>query len=238
MPQHFAFEGTDWGHHTEYEELADSQEYFDQEGLDQLMCEGSSTEPNPYPLLDDMLIDPQGEPSDEVVHSEMHLLQDGVDDNMDHKNSMEDINDSYSVENYEDNLESHEVAEEILKPLEVMHEIFLSDERFISPGSTEISRAKFVIRHQNDNHKFINTVKEVKLDSCGSVSLAHSKYLSSIQSCKQYNIPIVSLNGIGERTNPLTSAGILSHVKPGGKIIKFLCYVFDSRWEILQKYYY
>ena len=109
-----------------------------------------------------------------------------------------------------------------------MHEIFLSEERFISPGSTEISRAKFVIRHQNDNHKFINTVKEVKLDSCGSVSLAHSKYLSSIKSCKQYNIPIVSLNGIGGRTNPLTSAGILSHVKPGGKIIKFLCYVFDS----------
>jgi hypothetical protein len=91
-----------------------------------------------------------------------------------------------------------------------MHEIFLSEERFISPGSTEISRAKFVIRHQNDNHKFINTVKEVKLDSCGSVSLAHSKYLSSIKSCKQYNIPIVSLNGIGGRTNPLTSAGILS----------------------------
>jgi hypothetical protein len=29
MPQHFAFEGTDWGHHTAYEELAESQEYFD-----------------------------------------------------------------------------------------------------------------------------------------------------------------------------------------------------------------
>jgi len=109
-----------------------------------------------------------------------------------------------------------------------MHEIFLSEERFISPGSTEISRAKFVIRHQDDNCKFINTIKEVKLDSCGSVSLAHSKYLSSIKSCKQYNIPVVSLHGIGGRTNPLTSAGILSHVKPGGKIIKFLCYVFDS----------
>jgi hypothetical protein len=106
MPQHFAFEGTDWGHHTEYKELAEDQEYFDQERLDyQLMCEGSSTEPNPYPL-DNMLIDPQGEHSEyEVVHSEMHLLQDGVDDNLDHKNSTEDINDSNYVENYEDNLE-------------------------------------------------------------------------------------------------------------------------------------
>ncbi len=109
-----------------------------------------------------------------------------------------------------------------------MHEIFLSEERFISPGSTEISRAKFVIRHQDDNHKFVNTVREVKLDSRGSVSLAHSKYLSSIKSCKQYNIPIVSLNGIVEEPIHLhPQVAILSHVKPGGKIIKFLCYVFD-----------
>jgi hypothetical protein len=71
-------------------------------------------------------------------------------------------------------------------------------------------------------------MKEVKLDSCGSVSSAHSKYLSSIKTCKQYNIPIVSLHGIGGKTRPLTSAGTLSHVKSGGKIVKFLCYVFDT----------
>ena len=75
---------------------------------DHLMCEGSSTEPNSYPL-DDMLIDPQGEHSEyEVVHSEMHLLQDGAEDDMDHKESTGDINninDTYYVENYEDNLE-------------------------------------------------------------------------------------------------------------------------------------
>ena len=107
MPQHFAFEGTDWGHHAEYEELAEDHEYLEQEG-DQLMCEESSTEPNSY-SLDDMLIDPQGEHSEyEVVHSEMHLLQDGAEDDMDHKEStgdINDINDSYYVENYEDNLE-------------------------------------------------------------------------------------------------------------------------------------
>ncbi len=44
MPQHFAFDGTDWGHYTEHEELAENQEHFDQEGLDQLMCEESSAE--------------------------------------------------------------------------------------------------------------------------------------------------------------------------------------------------
>ena len=74
----------------------------------------------------------------------------------------------------------------------------------------------------------MNTVCEVKLDSCGSVSLAHPKFLSAIKECKQYGIPIVTLNGIGGKTLPITRAGILSHVKPHGKIVKFLCYVFDT----------
>jgi hypothetical protein len=107
-------------------------------------------------------------------------------------------------------------------------EIFLSEERIISPGSTETSRANFRIRHQNEERKFVNTVKEVKLDYCGSVSLAHPEYLFFINTCEQYNIPIVSLNGIGDKTRLLTSAGILSHVKSGGKIVEFLCYVFDT----------
>ena len=58
--------------------------------------------------------------------------------------------------------------------------------------------------------------------------MAHSKFLTSIKECKQYGIPIVTLNGIGGKTLPITKAGILSHVKPQGKIVKFLCYVFDT----------
>jgi hypothetical protein len=104
MSQHFSFDGTDWGQHTEHEELAENQEYFDQEGVDQLMCEESSTELGSYPL-DDMLTDPQGEPLEyKVVHSEIHLLQDGMDNNLDHKDSIENINDSYYNDNFEDNL--------------------------------------------------------------------------------------------------------------------------------------
>ncbi len=69
------------------------------------MYEESSTELNSYPL-DDMLNDPQGEQSEyEIVHSEMHLLQDGMEDNLVNKDSIENINDSYYVDNFEDNLE-------------------------------------------------------------------------------------------------------------------------------------
>ena len=60
------------------------------------------------------------------------------------------------------------------------------------------------------------------------MSLAHSRYLTQVKSCAEYDIPIVSLNGIGGRTLPITRAGILSHIKPNGRIVKFLCYVFDT----------
>jgi hypothetical protein len=35
----------------------------------------------------------------------MHLLQDETDDDMVHKDSIENINDSYYVDNFEDNVE-------------------------------------------------------------------------------------------------------------------------------------
>jgi hypothetical protein len=98
----------------------------------------------------------------------------------------------------------------------------------VSPGSTEISRALFNIRIRDEQHRFVNQIKEVKFHSCGSVSLAHSKYLSNIKDCSQYSIPIVTLNGIGGRTLPIVKAGVLTHITPQKKLIKFLCYVFDT----------
>ena len=44
--------------------------------------------------------------------------------------------------------------------------LYVSEEWLISPGTKEISRANFNIRFQNDKSKFINCIKEVKLDSC------------------------------------------------------------------------
>ena len=34
--------------------------------------------------------------------------------------------------------------------------------------------------------------------------------------------------GIGGKTEPLTKAGILKHVLPNGRIVRWLCYVFDT----------
>ena len=129
---------------------------------------------------------------------------------------------------YEDEDQWHSSAKEDIESLREIRDLYISEGRYVSPGSTEISRANFCIRHRDENFKMVNTIKEVKLDSCGSVSLAHSKYLSSIKPCSQYNIPIVTLNGIGGRTLPITNAGILTHVTPQRKLIKFLCYVFDT----------
>ena len=52
-----------------------------------------------------------------------------------------------------------------------------------------------------------------KLDSCGSVSLAHSSYLRDVAPCKDYGLRSVILSGIGGKSEPLRR--------------KVLCYAFD-----------
>jgi hypothetical protein len=104
----------------------------------------------------------------------------------------------------------------------------LEEAKFITPGTQEICRAFMNARYQKGKRmKFTSQRVEVKLDSCGSVSIANSAFLTNIKTCKEYRIPSVSLKGIGGKTEPLTKAGILKHVLPNGKIVRWLCYVFD-----------
>ncbi len=76
--------------------------------------------------------------------------------------------------------------------------------------------------------QYVTSRVEAKLNSCGSVSIGHSTLLSNIKTCKDYRIPSVTLKGIGGRTEPLTKAGVLKHVLPNGRMVKWLCYVFDT----------
>ena len=131
--------------------------------------------------------------------------------------------------------DKREGAKETLESHDEVRDLFISEERYITPGSTEISRAHFKIRHRNEQDRMVSTIKEVKLDSCGSVSLAHSKYLLHIKPCSQYKIPIVTLNGIGGRTLPITKAGILTHVTAQKKLVKFLmvtCRCSNFTWQM------
>ena len=99
----------------------------------------------------------------------------------------------------------------------------------IEPGTKEICRAIINSRHQSvPKRQYVTSRVEAKLDSCGSVSIGHSTLLSNIKTCKEYRIPSVTLKGIGGKTEPLTKAGILKHVLPGGRMVKWLCYVFDT----------
>jgi hypothetical protein len=69
---------------------------------------------------------------------------------------------------------------------------------------------------------------EVKLDSCGPVSIGHSSLLTNIKSSKEYRISTVTFKGIGGKTESLTKAGILKHVLPNGRVVEWLCYVLDT----------
>ena len=97
-------------------------------------------------------------------------------------------------------------------------------------GSIEGRKRQYQIsRQQNsESKKYFNTQVEVKLDTCGSVSIGHSSFLTDIKACKDYKVPTVVLKGIGGKTEPLTKVGILKHVLPNKRTVKWLCYVIDT----------
>jgi hypothetical protein len=91
-----------------------------------------------------------------------------------------------------------------------MVEVYLEEAKLITPGTKKICRAVMNARYQKgERTKFTNQRVEVKLDSCGSVSIANSAFLTNIKTCKEYRIPSVSLKGIGGKTEPLTKAAAL-----------------------------
>jgi hypothetical protein len=107
-------------------------------------------------------------------------------------------------------------------------EIYIEETRLIGPGTKDICRAAAKLRCKNEKGVLSSQWIEAKLDSCGSVSLSHSKFLTEIKPCKEYKLPIVTLKGIGGKTQPLQKAGVLKVVKPDNRILKLLCYVFDE----------
>ncbi len=77
----------------------------------------------------------------------------------------------------------------------------------IKPGSKSICHASVQLLF---DHHVISTRKvKAKLDSCGSVSIAHSNLLNSIKPSKHYELPNIRLRGIGGKTNMLKKVGVL-----------------------------
>ena len=109
-----------------------------------------------------------------------------------------------------------------------MVEVYIEEAKLIGPGTKEICRAAAKLRCKNEKGRLSSQWIEAKLDSCGSVSLSHSKFLTEIKPCKDYKLPTVTLKGIGGKTQPLQEAGVLKVVKPDNRISKLLCYVFDQ----------
>ena len=109
-----------------------------------------------------------------------------------------------------------------------MVEVYIEEAKLIGPGTKEICRAAAKLRCKNEKGRLSSQWIEAKLDSCGSVSLSHSKFLTEIKPCKDYKLPTVTLKGIGGKTQPLQEAGVLKVVKPDNRILRLLCYVFDQ----------
>ena len=114
-------------------------------------------------------------------------------------------------------------------------EIFYSQDRwlqekedpgFIGAGSIEICRAKMSLEVMKNGESLVVNV-DGKLDSCGSVSLAHSSFLRDVSSCRNYGLRTVILSGIGGKSEHLRQAGLLHVRSTDGVSRKVLCYAFD-----------
>ena len=106
----------------------------------------------------------------------------------------------------------------------------ISDEEnnVISPGSRTICHAMATIATSQENANHHQLQVKVKLDSCGSVSIAHSDHLIRLRQAKDYGLQNIRLLGIGGKTNFLTKVGILPVLKPDGDTCFMLCYAFNS----------
>ncbi len=49
-----------------------------------------------------------------------------------------------------------------------------------------------------------------------------------IKPCKENGIPVVTLKGIGGKTQPLRTAAVLKIIRSHNRTLKLLCYVFDE----------
>jgi hypothetical protein len=83
-----------------------------------------------------------------------------------------------------------------------------------------------LLNKENTNH--IHSQVKVKLDSCGSVSIAHSDYLIQVKPAMMYGLQSIRLLGIGEKTNYLKEVGVFPVKKDDEGVCFMLCYVFNT----------
>ncbi len=96
----------------------------------------------------------------------------------------------------------------------------------IQPGHRTICSAR-VNLEINNNGRSTRAVK-AKLDSCGSVSIAHENLMNEIKPAGKYQLPPIRLRRIGGRTNLLNKVGILRIKQPQDKHCDLLRYVFNE----------
>jgi hypothetical protein len=115
------------------------------------------------------------------------------------------------------------ISEAQIIPCDEVDELYTE---MIPPGHRTICSAK-VNLEINNNGKTSRTVK-AKVDSCGSVSIAHENLMTEIKPAGKYNLPPIRLRGIGGKTNLLNKIGILSIKQPQENHCNLLCYVFNE----------
>jgi hypothetical protein len=96
----------------------------------------------------------------------------------------------------------------------------------IKPGSKSICHAS--VQLMLDRIGIPLKTTKAKLDSCGSVSIAHVNLLNCIKPARKNKLPSIRLRGIGGKTKMLKKVGILRIKRPDNECCELLCYVFNE----------
>ncbi len=96
----------------------------------------------------------------------------------------------------------------------------------IRPGSKSICHAS--VQLMLDRRGTTIKTTKAKLDSCGSVPIAHVNLLNCIKPARKYKLPSIRLRGIGGKTKMLKKVGILRIKRPDNECCALLCYVFNE----------
>jgi hypothetical protein len=94
----------------------------------------------------------------------------------------------------------------------------------IQPGHKTICSAMITI----ERDRYPTRSVKGKLDSCGSVSIAHENLMIKIKAARNYKLPPIRLRGIGGKTQMLKKVGILRIKQSAEDYCDLMCYVFNE----------
>jgi hypothetical protein len=107
------------------------------------------------------------------------------------------------------------------------------DGAIIPAGYRTICHAEstMIIKEDGATMRSIHT----KLDTCGSVSICHSSYLTQVKKAQEHGLPPIRLTGIGGKSDVLNRVGIVQLAALKEELRRFFVTCTTHPWDQRQR---